>query len=138
MFVAGFGWVCALVALACVPDVQVRLYCVRMGAAISKKAKELSHQDASGELIAYDSLGEVSRADRLGNWLGNTFCYALHQQGPFCAALLMQVCIHVSLAMSGGIPMLCHMMTVSVAWPSCLMHVQEATVSSTPVSHSLQ
>lgn len=73
------------------PTVQVRLECVRVRASIVKKTRELHSQARGGELIAYDALGAVSRAERIGNWLGNTFCYALHHQGPFCAALLVQV-----------------------------------------------
>lgn len=42
-----------------------------------------------------DSRGEVTRAEGVKDWLLNKFGFCLLHQGPFCAALLLQVLAHV-------------------------------------------
>ena len=40
---------------------------------------------------ALDSRDPMSRAEAVKDWLLNKFGYSLLHQGPFCAALLLQV-----------------------------------------------
>ena len=71
---------------------------VRWNVALAKKRKELNAHEqgnglggASDRLLAFDDMGGISRADNVGAWLSNCFSYALFVQGPYCAALLLEV-----------------------------------------------
>lgn len=51
---------------------------------------ETKKQDVSA-LLKYDHRMVTSRAEAIGLWLGNTFCFSLLTQGPFCAGILLHV-----------------------------------------------
>ena len=74
------------------PVWQVRLQGVKRLAELRKREQELESLSVRDDaLLAYDSLGAVSRAENVGLWMGNAFCYALLHQGTFCAGLLLEV-----------------------------------------------
>jgi hypothetical protein len=82
-----------------VPVTQLRLQGARKIAQIqrqreelTKKAHECATSQLSGnELLEYDKHSALSRAESIGYWIGNTFCFSLLTQGPFCAGILLQV-----------------------------------------------
>ena len=70
----------------------MRLQGVKRLAELRKREQELKSLTVRDDaLLAYDSLGAVSRAENVGLWMGNAFCYALLHQGTFCAGLLLEV-----------------------------------------------
>jgi hypothetical protein len=80
--------------------VQLRLQGARRVAEIRRQEKEVQRkarkcttreQLVENKLLEYDKLSLVSRAESIGYWIGNTFCYSLLTQGPFCAGILLQV-----------------------------------------------
>ena len=72
---------------------QVRLQTARKVAELArqkKEALETKKQDVSA-LLRYDHRAVTSRAEAIGLWLGNCFCFSLLTQGPYCAGILLHV-----------------------------------------------
>lgn len=81
--------------------VQLRLNATKKYAEYAKMRAEMDKANSTDVFLPYDATGPGSRAEFVGLWFGNTFTFALFHQGPYCAALLLQV-LHLATCTSRG------------------------------------
>ena len=72
-------------------SMQGLLELMRQYTNLQRKKQHIHNLKEPGNHVSLDDRGPLTRAEGVGHWLVHKFGFALIHQGPFCAALILQV-----------------------------------------------